>query len=85
MGPGERKDERIRVCLDLRYLQRACENSQSGAWGGVATDSANLWNALVRREGRVLVQPLLTQRFVTPSSVVSLKVPMRRVALSAHL
>lgn len=81
MTSEDRKEERIRVCLDLRYLQRACENSQSGAWGGVATYSANLWNALVRREGRVLVQPLLTKRFVTPNfrSVVEGADETRRV------
>ena len=65
MAPGERKDERTKVCLDLRYLQRACENSRSGGWGGVGTYIANLWNTLATRESELSLKPLLTRRIPT--------------------
>ncbi|MBV8770935.1 MAG: glycosyltransferase family 4 protein [Deltaproteobacteria bacterium] len=76
-----RDEERLKVCLDLRYLQRACENSRTGGWGGVGTYSANLWSALARRETRVLVQPLLIKRPVTPKfrSVLKAAEERRRV------
>ncbi|MGO9455402.1 MAG: glycosyltransferase family 4 protein [Candidatus Binataceae bacterium] len=55
--------ERIKVCLDLRYLQRACENSPlGGGLGGVGTYSANLWNMLARRRSALLLRPMLTPR-----------------------
>src|SRR5579875_3552767 len=54
------------VCMDLRYLQRACENSRSGGRGGVGTYIANLWNALVARGPDFSLRPLLTRRAPTP-------------------
>lgn len=72
----------VKVCLDLRFLQRACVNSQSGGWGGVGIYSANLWKALARREGRTItMSPLLIRRHQTRDfrSVVGSSAGIHRV------
>jgi glycosyltransferase involved in cell wall biosynthesis len=52
----------LRICLDLRFLQRACENSAAGGLGGVGVYSANLWRAFAELRDQVTLTALVMPR-----------------------